>query len=619
MQVKVKNKKIRNDKDVIPNYKYIMCVIIAGGIMICPFVAHLKIYKLSSSGQRIFEQTEGLGIDFFLYYKAIFLIVLSFFIILFFIGEHIFPDKKIPAYQLKSGKMRMVRYCCGGYLLCCIVSFIVSKYKWEGIWGLPTEFEGILVLISYMVIMLSAIQYFGSERALKIFKILLLFFSAIWITLSIIELTYRPIFEIEMFQKMLAPEQYEKALATLSNEEYRGMLALAMYNPNYYGGMCVLVFPFLFSFYLFEVSGKKWGYLILSIGMLVCTIGSKSTGPIYCVIFEVILLVVLIGRSRKNSMKNVLTFFMGLILTILCISITSNGKFLNTLTQTLTNTREKENKNEKFVLKDLEMNGNQIFVVGENETLQIVVDLEQALTSENIMFLDSESRAIEQINSGDLIRLEDDRYKNITISIQEFMIRIDLGYDAALRFYVTTDGFKGVGPNGTVLEQVSYECKYLGRYDSLATGRGYTWIRTLPMLKYRMLIGTGPGSFPYYFPQFDYVGLLNTHGSAEFLIDKPHNMYLQVAVNTGMISLICLLILFAWIIWQNFLLSRKGRISEKGKSVKELCIGSVIAIVGWLICGMVNDSIVTVSPMFWFIVGINIAIIIMISREYEKE
>ena len=612
--MKLINRKTRDDNNIIPGYKYIISCIITAGVMLCPFAAHLKVYKLSSAGQTLFEQSDGFFVDFFLYYKAVFITLVAVIIILLFIGEHVFPDRKIASYQLRTKKMHVVYICCGGYLLLVLASFLFSEYKFEGIFGLPTECEGIFVLVSYIVILFAGIQYFGNEKSLKIFRTALVLFTVLWIGASLIELLYKPLFEIGIFQNMLAPEQYREALKTMKNEEYQGMITLAMYNPNYYGGMCVLLFPFLYTSFLEDKTKKRWGYLLLSVGILICTIASKSTAPLYCVIIEILKAGILVLRARLKSLKKVILFFLCFLFILLIMSTLTKGTFLRTLNQTLTNTGREENKKDKFILKKLDMQDSQIKLTGESNDLVIEANPEQAVKAESVVFKDTEGKVLNRLIQGTKVGFEDNRYINISIDIQEFFMLIDLGYDTPLRFYVTTEGFKGVGPNGTVLEKVGYE-EEINRFDSFATGRGYTWSRILPVLKECIIIGKGPGTFPYYFPQFDYVGLLNTHGSADFVIDKAHNMYLQIWVHTGLISLLCLFVLFIWIIFNNIRLKRKD-LPDKENGITEIVRkGSLVSIAGWLICAFVNDSIVTVSPMFWFVTGINIAIIIMLKQE----
>lgn len=123
---------------------------------------------------------------------------------------------------------------------------------------------------------------------------------------------------------------------------------------------------------------------------------------------------------------------------------------------------------------------------------------------------------------------------------------LDLGYDDVVDFYIDEGRFWGIGQNGEKLMKVSNTSRFGERFYSLFTGRGYTWINSLPLLLETMLLGKGPGNFTYYFPQNDYTGLLNTHGSHKFVIDKPHNMYLQIWIDLGGIACLAVIVFFMY-------------------------------------------------------------------------
>ena len=95
------------------------------------------------------------------------------------------------------------------------------------------------------------------------------------------------------------------------------------------------------------------------------------------------------------------------------------------------------------------------------------------------------------------------------------------------------------------------------------------WSRTLPLLKDNILLGTGPDTFLLAFPNDDYVAMSNG-GYATELITKPHNMYLQIAVQTGVLSLICFLVFYFWYFFSSLRLYRKA---DKSKYLPLVGIG----------------------------------------------
>ena len=135
----------------------------------------------------------------------------------------------------------------------------------------------------------------------------------------------------------------------------------------------------------------------------------------------------------------------------------------------------------------------------------------------------------------------------IICSVQEGILYVDGGYDSTLDFAVTTDGLQLISQNGMLLPEIPtapMADSPLTKYYSLFTGRGYIWVNSLPILKECLLLGKGAGNFPFYFTQNDVVGLCNTDGTYRLVIDKPHSMYLQIAVSSGIPALLCAVLSF---------------------------------------------------------------------------
>ena len=116
-----------------------------------------------------------------------------------------------------------------------------------------------------------------------------------------------------------------------------------------------------------------------------------------------------------------------------------------------------------------------------------------------------------------------------------------------IEFVYVNDKLKVVGFNGKVTDIEAAESFGFTGKESFASGRGYIWSRSIPLLKKAIFIGYGPDTFIYIFPQNDIVGKLN-YGAIWAIISKPHNWYLQIALGYGVLSLICILALIIWLL-----------------------------------------------------------------------
>jgi O-antigen ligase len=144
----------------------------------------------------------------------------------------------------------------------------------------------------------------------------------------------------------------------------------------------------------------------------------------------------------------------------------------------------------------------------------------------------------------------------------------------------------------------------LNRYNSLFTGRGYIWLESLPILRECLILGKGAGNFPFFFVQNDVIGLCNTDGTYRLVIDKPHSLYLQIAITAGIPALLCILVLFGSFVFRGLRCLWKAN-AEAFRTDRRvmlmLCLYAGVC--GYMVSGLINDSSITVSPVFWLLFG----------------
>ncbi|MDD2295646.1 MAG: O-antigen ligase family protein, partial [Eubacteriales bacterium] len=142
--------------------------------------------------------------------------------------------------------------------------------------------------------------------------------------------------------------------------------------------------------------------------------------------------------------------------------------------------------------------------------------------------------------------------------------------------------------------------------------RGYIWSRSFPLLKQTILLGTGADTYCAAFPQEDYAGKYSTGAQYDIVVDKPHNLYLGAAIGTGVVSLLALLSLFGIYLFTSARLYRKAAFGDDFLAF----VGSGIffGITGFLAAALVNDSSVSVMPMFYGLLGLGIVINDMLAK-----
>ena len=88
-------------------------------------------------------------------------------------------------------------------------------------------------------------------------------------------------------------------------------------------------------------------------------------------------------------------------------------------------------------------------------------------------------------------------------------------------------------------------------------------------------------------------------------ITKPHNLYLQIAVQSSVVSLLCFLVFYVWYFISSLRLYFKQRL-DTPLVITGFAI--MLGTLGYMISGLANDSTITVAPLYWALMGLGIGI-----------
>lgn len=143
-------------------------------------------------------------------------------------------------------------------------------------------------------------------------------------------------------------------------------------------------------------------------------------------------------------------------------------------------------------------------------------------------------------------------------------------------------------------------------HPNMASGRGFIWARTIPIMfeSFRnFFIGTGPDTFVYHYPHYDYVDLLRG-GYKGQIVTKPHSLFLQVGTQTGVPSVLAILALYILYLIATVRLYWKSDFTTLTSKVSVAILASIS---GYMVSAITNDSTVTYSYVFWGLLGVGIA------------
>lgn len=591
-------------KAQLPGYRKNIIRILSLFLVLFPWITYFKILLYSDMQSQVLANVDGMATDVYFYYKQVALIIMAAFTVLFFLGERVFPDKKDNNVSLLKGNNKVLFILSVVFMLSALISAIFAQDSKTAWWGLPTEGEGFFTLLSYIVIMLMFYNYFGNDYGLKLFKKCILVLSGITVVLGAIEYFYKPLMMTNVVKWLVGMGDYKESIAGNEVDIFTDSVALSFGNPNYFGGFVCLLFPFVLADF-YETAQKKSTIIsgVLSLGLSFCVMASGATTSLYVAIFEFVLVSLIYGLKKR---ERVVYIKIGvIIIAITALMVIFGGR----VAEVFSNENSATGKTEEsvFEIDDITLADNRVKLKGRDAELTITYD------EGEISFKDAEGKKLDAMVNENVFSFEDKSLENISVKLlvteegtEDILAKlvVDAGYDDSIDFYILENGkISGVGQNNSIVMDIedAGTSESLKKYYGMFTGRGYAWVNSWPVLKESILIGKGPGHFVYEFKQNDYVGMLQTHKSTKYVIDKPHSMYLQYAINIGLIGMVAFVGIFV------LALVRGGKVLKKSKRVSAEVIAGVVAICGFLIYSAVNDSVLSVTPAVMAVVGVMLA------------
>jgi hypothetical protein len=137
---------------------------------------------------------------------------------------------------------------------------------------------------------------------------------------------------------------------------------------------------------------------------------------------------------------------------------------------------------------------------------------------------------------------------------------------------------------------------------SMLSNRGYIWHYSNELIKENFIFGYGPDNLYYNFPQ---INQFQRENIPTIIIDKPHNMYLQFILDTGIFGLIGFMVLLVGLL----LKSNKAIDIEKDIYKNTYLKALMLVVMAYMIQGIVNDNHLSFQPVTYLLMGIGAALI----------
>lgn len=579
-------------------------------VAIVPLVARLYIYDPKLSEYSFFSMSTT-NLDVFLYWKQ-WLFVGAFIVLLIIIASKAYKDKT----ALKFSKVYLP---LGIYALLALLSTLFSKYSSFGFSGIMDQFENVWCLIGYMLLPYYIYLYVEDEQDVKAIIAALSIGAALLSAIGLSQAFGHDFWFSKVGYNIMDPKEYGLSLSLEPKRAY-----ISNFNPNYVGTYVGLMLP---VFLVLLLCSKKIKdiivYVLLVSALAIVLLSSKADSGIIGITISLLFVVIFLRRVLLKRWYAV----------IAAIIIAAGAIFAAGTISEIDYFKNAYDDVKKGLTVEKRVSTPKLYDIITEDVLTIIYNDNTLIfkASDNLdnlwlQFYDGDGKIVDYVSSdNNSFYFEDERYKDITMALE--FVDSDYGIYVHYKFYmegkswvftnmIDENGFYYLNSFYRYTKIESQHTNIFKGYEHIMSNRGFLWAHTIPLLKDNIILGSGADSFILAYPQYDYVNMRN-HGYGDVsLISKPHNLYLQVGVQTGVLSLISLLVFFAiYFIW-----GIKLYINNRFETLlPQAGVAILIGTVSYLAIGIVNDSSITTAPTFWTLIGLGTAINFLVHKQIKEQ
>lgn len=578
-------------------------------LAVLPFITRLITYNAGFSNYPWYSDFD-VAYDFFSYYKSYMIMIIA------FVAAIIL----IPYFILKWGSLKDMKpfIPLGIFSFFVVLSTIFTVNTKSSIIGGFGHFESVFVLLGYIIILIYTYQVDKKDEdyksILRAFLISLIFM----IIIGFFQIIGKDLMYNTRIQKLIIPRSdWKDYIGNIRSYLSTNAVCLTLFNSNFASVYLAMVLSFLASL-IFPTGVKKAQnnpdilsrvervaiYIIMAFLAILLIKTYSRTG----LLSFVIILIILGLQNRKGLLSNwKQCCLIGICTIILFVGIDSlNGfRYWHKLTGTIQSFYDdKDTKSLQEILTD----DKGVSIKINNEVVK--VSLNQASDNEaTLVFQNATGEDISNKYDSITKKLNWKAFSDISFYVKkidkENNIFCDIN-DISWRFYQNKEqGYVYINDFGKMDKLTKVEHIGLMSLEDIGSGRGYLWSRCIPLLKKYLIIGSGPDTFPFVFPQSDYVGKANNCKTPHTLIEKPHNMFLMFGIQTGVISMIAFIVFYLFYMFKSFRIYKQHTLTSFKARMGLACF---MASLSFMISGFFNDSSLQTTPVFIILLGLGMDI-----------
>lgn len=566
--------------------------------------------------------------DSFFFYKGLNFIFLTIIMLI----SLVILRKQLPLHR--DIFFRTYSICGLTFMISTVCSTYFSPYTDFAIIGGPTRFEGLGIILCYIMVMFYCYAVF---KTTKDYKYILLPFMILIFIQTFVGFTQFIGYDFNQWKgirELIAPGEFESLNFYASGSEpwfpktstrWTGTLG----NSNYSGSFVALAVPFFLAITLSTPNFKKrLPYWFVTFCGIFIAFACRSRAGLIGIIISLVVGATCLIRFYPDNRKNInwREIVSAILITLTLMWVTNADTRFTSLFKDISklfvpNTAQIVQSTQ---IESIDFDINKIIFFTNNGTLTVSY-IDSLLT-----FEDPKLSAIDSTLTDDNIYIINSApytgYAFEKLSDPEnIYIRFYKGYDVVNGQGGTPKcGFK-INERGeiTLANYWNFESAIIdfppaigfeGK-ERLGSGRGYIWSRSLPMLTDTLLLGYGPDMYMLKFPQHDFWGKWNGLSNPFQGVDKPHNTYIQIWINQGFPAFLSFMILCGTYLIHCFKLYgfKKHYTSNEG-----LGLAFMLASIGYLGASFFNDTTLSITPLFWALLGSGMAYNVIYKKNLDS-
>ena len=566
---------------------------------VIPLIVHLNLIALPEEIRPFWTQNSAA--DFFSYYKSRALLLVAIYMIGVF-GYYKTQGLKEEPEQNKS--LRLYFVATAVFALFALLSTIFSNYKSIAIWGGPERCEGVIMILIYLLIMLYAMWAYLHKPDFKFIVLPLGVLTFITGFLGVFQFFGHDLFTTSFGQTLIIPEVY-RSQGELKMLFEHGKIYGTMYHYNYMGSFGAMMVPLFLVLTLFLKDRKAKIFCgLATVVALFALLGSTSRAGIIGLILAVVCFLVFFGKKLAEHSKVTVACVAILIVFVLGVNLITGGLALARIPSLLNDMKAMVSSSDidyhdEIAVRHIDLQQDSVTFMFQNDMLTIKKN-----SNNQPVFVSADGQSVTAPAQDS--SLTAGAYK-MELQYANNVPYVGLYLDDSIEFIIGLydEGFAFVDSRMNKIDYVEAPSIGFDGKEKLGSARGYIWSRSLPVMLENPIVGHGADTFFAEFPQGDLLAKLYSYGTTQMIVDKPHNLYLQIGINHGVIALLAFVVMMLAYIIDSF----KLYALRKEYNTQQL-IGTAVslAIIGYLGAGFFNDSIVSVAPIFWALFGVGIAV-----------